>query len=92
MKSRTTPAFRKLLSSLPQEARQQATEAYRLFQQDPRHPSLRFKSVQGSSRLVSARINLNFRVVGTKTAPDEVLWFWVGTHAEYERLLANRSA
>ena len=43
MKSHTTEQFRKLLGLLPMQTRQQAREAYRLFRQNPSHPSLRFK-------------------------------------------------
>jgi len=45
MNSRTTRRFRELLAALPAHVRQQAREAYRLFQQDPAYPGLRFKQV-----------------------------------------------
>jgi hypothetical protein len=36
------PQFWELYSALPENVRQQARQAYALFQQDPHHPSLRF--------------------------------------------------
>jgi hypothetical protein len=45
MKSRRTRAFREGLASLPQQVRDQATSAFRKFQDDPYHPGLHFKKV-----------------------------------------------
>jgi hypothetical protein len=45
MNSHTTRRFRGLFAILPGHVRQQAREAYRLFQQDPSHPGLHFKMV-----------------------------------------------
>ena len=43
MISKTTKRFRQMLVKLPNDVRHQAREAYRLFLQNPNHPSLRFK-------------------------------------------------
>jgi hypothetical protein len=74
------------LAALPAPVRQQAREAYRLFKQNPQHPSLRFKRVHATRPVYSARINLDYRAVGIVDG-DEVVWFWVGPHDEYTRLL-----
>ncbi|MGD0133462.1 MAG: hypothetical protein ABSE57_15530 [Bryobacteraceae bacterium] len=50
---------------------------------DPRHPSLHFKKIE---RFWSARVGLDYRAVGVGIS-DGVLWFWIGNHADYERLL-----
>ncbi|WP_435749603.1 hypothetical protein [Thauera sp. AutoDN2] len=50
---------------------------------NPAHPSLHFKKV-GKYR--SARVGLKFRALGVELE-DGVLWFWIGSHAEYDRLL-----
>jgi hypothetical protein len=88
--SHTTPGFQKLLAALPDNVRRQARVAYRLFRANPRHPSLRFKHVHGSDRLVSVRINREYRAAGVRGSPDEIVWFWIGRHEEYEKLLAKR--
>jgi mRNA-degrading endonuclease RelE of RelBE toxin-antitoxin system len=89
VKSRTTPSFRKLLSALPQEIRQQATAAYELFLANPRHPSLHFKKVHTVEPVVSVRVGRNYRAVGYIEENDTVVWFWIGPHEQYETLLSN---
>jgi hypothetical protein len=34
----------------------------------------------------SARVGIHHRAIGVQV-PDEVLWFWIGTHAEYDNLV-----
>ena len=87
MKSHTNAAFRKLFAALPAETREQARAAYRLFKNNPRHPGLNFKRIHGSGRFVSARVGRSYRAVGVLSAADEVIWFWVGPHEQYEKLL-----
>ena len=89
MKSRTAPEFRERFDRLPAEARDQAHDAYRLFRSNPRHPGLHFKRIHGSGRLVSARVGRSYRAVGILAASDEVVWFWIGPHDEYEKLLKS---
>ena len=87
MKSRTDPDFRQCFAALPPEIRAQARAAFRQFQANPRHPGLHFKRAKGSRRLVTARVGRVYRVMGTMTASDEVVWFWIGPHDEYEKIL-----
>ncbi|EDZ92700.1 MULTISPECIES: type II toxin-antitoxin system RelE family toxin [Limnospira] len=86
MKSRTTDQFRKLFSDLPKPVQQQARAAYRQFQNNPNHPSLRFKKVHPELPIYSARINKNYRAVG-QVDGDTVIWFWIGSHTDYDKLL-----
>jgi hypothetical protein len=89
VKSSTNPDFRKCLAALPPEIRAQARAAFRQFQANPRHPGLHFKRAKGSRRLVTARVGLVYRALGTMTASDEVLWFWIGHHDEYDKVLKS---
>jgi len=73
---------------MPLLIQQQAREAYRLFQNDSRHPSLQFKKVHAKLPIYSARVNLDYRAVGV-LAGDEIVWFWIGPHAEYERVIKS---
>jgi hypothetical protein len=50
---------------------------------DPDHPSLHFKKV-GSYR--SVRVGLAYRALGI-VDEEAVIWFWIGSHDEYERLI-----
>jgi hypothetical protein len=55
-----------------------------LLKQNPYHPSLHFKKV-GS--YWSARIGGHHRALAVQ-ASDGFIWFWIGTHAEYDKLIA----
>lgn len=90
MRSRVRPNFRKLLRSLPKNVRRQAYEAYRLFKINPYHPSLHFKQVNSKDALYSVRINEDYRALGTREADDLIVWFWIGSHAEYDNLLKRK--
>lgn len=86
MNSFLLPEFLALYRALPESVRQQARHAYRLFQQDPRHPGLRFRQVHPVRPIFSARVGLHYRAVGVVEGND-IFWFWIGSHAEYDRLL-----
>ncbi len=86
MNSRTTRQFRDCLLGLPKAIRKQARDAYRLFQQNPSHPGLHFKKVYSKPPAYSARVGINYRALGVLEG-DTVIWFWIGSHAEYDRLL-----
>jgi hypothetical protein len=88
VKSRTTAQFRKLFAELPKQVQQQARATYRQFQEDPSYPSLRFKKVHPELPIYSARINKNYRAVG-QIDRDIVIWFWIGSHQEYDKLLGQ---
>nr|WP_275994400.1 hypothetical protein [Argonema antarcticum] len=75
-----------MFAELPEQVQEQTREAYRQFKQDPSYPSLRFKKVHPKLPIYSARINRDYRVVG-QLDEDTVIWFWVGSHAEYDMIL-----
>jgi len=86
MNSRTTKRFRALLASLPAPIRQQARVAYRMFRQSPSHPGLRFKKVHDDPAMFSVRVGIGYRAVGALDG-NTMVWFWIGSHAEYDQLL-----
>ncbi len=86
MKSRTTERFRKAFSGLPDGVREQARVAYTIFRQNPFHPSLHFKQVHPSKPIFSVRISRDYRALGVMQA-DTIVWFWIGSHSDYDRLL-----
>jgi len=88
LKSRTTAGFRRLFAGLPKPVQDHAREAYRRFLANPSHPGLRFKRVHPSLPIYSARVSGGYRAVGTLSG-DEIAWFWIGPHSEYEKLLAG---
>ena len=71
-------------NALPEAVRAQADKAYALLSSNPRHPSLQFKKI---GDLWSARVNLNYRALAVEGTDGDFVWFWLGTHKEYEKLL-----
>ena len=88
MISRTTSKFWKLYKQLDSKTQAQSRSAYALFAKNPGHPSLKFKKVHANRPIYSARINLDFRVVGI-LEKNEIVWFWVGPHDIYDKLIAR---
>ena len=88
MKSRTTERFRKAFAQIPAQVQRQTREAYKLFLQNPYYPSLRFKPIHPNKPVYSVRINIDYRAVGI-LEKDEILWFWIGPHAEYDKLISR---
>ena len=86
MISHTTPEFWDAFSKLNPEIQRKVQRAYELFKDNPRHPGLRFKRVQGTGNRCSVRIDSNYRVVG-RVYGDLVSWYWVGPHDEYDRMI-----
>jgi hypothetical protein len=72
--------------ALPTEVQRLADANYALLKRSPSHPSLQFKQV---GRFRSVRVGLHYRALGLQS-DDDVLWFWIGHHAEYDRLIAGQ--
>lgn len=66
--------------------RKQARDSYRLFRENPSHPSLQYKPVHPRLPIYSVRVSLGYRAVGT-VDQDSIVWFWIGPHSEYDKLL-----
>lgn len=84
--SKASPKFWKCYRVLPQEIRDKAKGVYQVFQRDPWYPSLNFKRVHSSLPVYSVRITQDYRAVGV-LQEDRMLWFWIGSHSEYNALL-----
>ena len=77
-----TPNFWRCYNALPSAIRDLADKNYKMLKSDPTHPSLQFKHV---GNYCSARIGLHYRTLAV-VQPDGLLWFWIGSHAEYDKL------
>jgi len=87
MQSKATRRFWDLFWKLPPEVRKQAEAAYQMFKHDPHHRSLDFKQVVvADSTIYSVRVGLNYRALGVRNPNDRIVWYWIGSHAEYDRL------
>jgi len=87
--SRANRSFWDCFERLPIEVREYARESYRIFREDPSHPSLQFKRVHQTKPIYSVRVTRDFRVLGALQGAT-IVWFWIGRHADYERLLSRR--
>jgi len=83
MKHFASPAFWEAYEGLPAAVRELADKNYELLKQNPKHPSLHLKR---TGRFWSVRIGLRHRALATEV-DGGLLWFWIGTHAEYDALL-----
>ena len=84
MRSIVSPDFRDSYRKLPAEVRRDAQAAYQLFRRDPFTRSLYFKEVYSKKSIWSARTSLGYRVLGRRLEDDKIVWFWIGSHAEYD--------
>jgi hypothetical protein len=80
---RAAHKFWRLFAELPAEVQQLARANFALLKANPQHPSLHLKRV---GRYWSARVGASHRVLGVN-APDGIVWFWIGPHEEYERII-----
>ena len=86
MNSRVTEDFLASFAKLPQAVKNRARKNYRLWKQNPSHPSLRFKRVSDQEPLYSVRIGLGWRALGLLEG-GTITWFWIGSHAEYDQII-----
>lgn len=78
-----SPRFWDCYHLLPTAIRQLADANFALLKQNPKHPSLHFKQIK---QFWSVRIGLRYRALGVSVA-DGVVWFWIGSHTDYDRLI-----
>jgi hypothetical protein len=71
---------------MPELVKESTRKAYLLWQENPSHPSIQFKQVHNEKPIYSARVGLAYRVLGILD-DKTMVWFWIGSHAEYNRLL-----
>ncbi|PSB28817.1 hypothetical protein [Stenomitos frigidus] len=83
MRHRATPDFWYHYRQLPDEIQALANRCYALLKQDSRYPSLHFKKV---GQFWSVRIGIHYRALAVEEN-GAMAWFWIGTHADYDRLL-----
>jgi len=83
VKHRTTPEFWQLYEQLPKQVQLLADKNFALLKADSHHPSLRFKKV---GEMWSARVGSNYRALAFEHNGC-MLWFWIGSHADYDRMM-----
>jgi hypothetical protein len=85
MKHLTVSEFWKHYDVLPPEIQTLADKNFALLKENPHYPSLHLKKV---GRYWSVRVGLDYRALGADV-PEGILWFWIGPHRVYERLIVQ---
>ena len=83
MKHWASSRFWTLYEGMPSAVRAVADKNFALLKADPRHASLHFKRI---GKIWSVRVGDRYRALG-HDVPDGIQWFWIGSHAEYDKLL-----
>ena len=83
---RTTEQFWQRYRDLPKDIRDLADKSFERLKKNPKHPSLHLKKV---GDFWSARIGLAFRALAVEDDND-LIWVWIGSHDEYERVIGKR--
>ena len=83
MKHLASPAYWDAYQKLPDAVRELADKNFALLKDNSQHPSLHFKK---AGRFWSARIGLRYRALAAEI-DGGLLWFWIGSHADYDRLI-----
>jgi hypothetical protein len=71
--------------ALPESIRNLADKNFELLKENSGHPGLHFKRV---GKYWSACVGRNYRTLAVEV-DDGLLWFWIGTHADYDQLLGR---
>lgn len=88
MKHMTLPRFWQAYAQLPLEIQQLTDKNFALLKVDPYHPSLHFKKIGATRQLWSVRVGAHYRALGREKA-EGIVWFWIGTHADYDKILSG---
>jgi hypothetical protein len=83
MEHRKSADFRQAYGELPNDVQALADKSFTLLKANPKHPALHFKKV---GPYWSARVGRSYRALAVER-PYGFLWFWIGHHSEYDRLI-----
>ena len=59
-----------------------------MLREDLAYPALQFKQVHPTRPIYSVRVGMDYRALGVREG-DDLVWFWIGTHAGYDNLIRN---
>ncbi len=71
MRSHALPSFWDAYSRLDEDVRRRARKAFRLWAENPFHPSLHFKCMDSQENIWSVRISLEHRALGVWEGDSE---------------------
>lgn len=70
---------------LPAPVQKIADKNFLLLKENPNHPSLHFKKI---GRFRAVRVGIKYRALAVEIN-EGLIWFWIGTHAEYDKLISS---
>ncbi len=76
------PSFVRDYASLPESIRRRVQKQIRVLLQNPRHPSLRARKIQGYTDIFEARVTRDYRMT-YKIAGEALRLRRIGTHEIY---------
>jgi len=77
---RFTRRFLKSFNHLPVEVREKVKKQLALLAEDPRHPSLQTKPIQGASGIYEARVDIDYRLTYERDEDDTLVLRVVARH------------
>lgn len=83
MRHFASPSFWESYYKLPRQIKELADKNFKILKNNPQHPSIHLKKAAG---YLSARIGMKHRALAVEME-EGFLWFWIGTHTEYDKLL-----
>jgi len=81
-----TKRFWKCYWNLPGKIRTLADNSYKLWKEDPFHPSLKFEEIRPD--IWRIKIGYRYRAIA-KRYDNSVVWMWIGSHEDYNKLLVR---
>ena len=81
-KIKFTRRFLKIFARLPKPVQEKIKKAIALLAEDPRHPSLHTKPIQGAQGIYEARVDIDHRMTYESTTDDTLVLRVVGKHDE----------
>ncbi|GAB6058899.1 type II toxin-antitoxin system RelE family toxin [Desulfonatronum parangueonense] len=79
----THPDFWKGYKKLQEDIQRLADNKFELFKDNPHHPSLGFAK---KGNVWTVDVGYHHRAIGYREG-NEIVWFWIGTHEEYNTLM-----
>lgn len=83
--------FWKWYAKMPAQIQQAAKDTFNTWKADPWQSNLQFKKTYAPGDVWSCRIgNTGYRALAIRKSSDTWEWFWIGSHADYDKILDKR--
>lgn len=83
MRHFANPSFWGRYRDLPAPVQELADRSFEFLKSNPKHSSLHLKKV---GKFWSVRVGRRYRALAVEIE-EGLVWFWIGTHTEYDKLV-----